>query len=89
MLSGKNIQAAVMNVFNKPRLIGLVVFLLFVCAPVFAQETSGQLKGTVVDAQGAVVAGATVRRRLASLSGRSAHAVAAASVGGVQELSAA
>ena len=59
MFSGINIQAAIMNVFNKPRFIGLV-FLLFVCAPVSAQETSGQLKGTVVDAQGAVVAGATV-----------------------------
>src|SRR5687768_4019141 len=40
--------------------VGLLLLVLLVRAPVAAQDISGQIKGTVVDPQGAVVPGANV-----------------------------
>jgi hypothetical protein len=50
----------------KRHLSGAAVLLLLTCASVFAQQTTGNITGRVVDDQGAAVPGATVTARSAS-----------------------
>jgi carboxypeptidase family protein len=47
-------------------LFGAAVLLLFACASAFAQQTTGNITGRVVDQQGAAVPGATVTAKSAS-----------------------
>ena len=42
------------------QVLGLALGLLLVCVPAFAQLNLGSINGTVTDASGAVIAGATV-----------------------------
>ncbi|HVB56124.1 MAG TPA: carboxypeptidase-like regulatory domain-containing protein [Candidatus Acidoferrales bacterium] len=42
------------------QLLGAFLFCLLICAPAFSQANLGRILGTVTDASGAVVAGATV-----------------------------
>ena len=50
-------------------LLGLLALVLSLGAPAWAQEQRGALEGTVRDAQGAVLPGATVEARSAALIG--------------------
>ena len=47
-------------------LFGAAVILLLTCASAFAQQTTGNITGRVVDEQGAAVPGATVTAKSAS-----------------------
>src|SRR5260370_4930758 len=42
------------------RLLVVICGLALVCLPAFAQQTTGQIEGTVFDAQGAAVVGAEI-----------------------------
>ena len=48
---------------TKARNLLVVGIMLIACAPLFAQQITGSIRGTVADSSGALVAGATVTAR--------------------------
>jgi hypothetical protein len=48
---------------TKARNLRVVGIMLIACAPLFAQQITGSIRGTVADSSGALVAGATVTAR--------------------------